>query len=91
MLWFRRDLRLDDHQALTAALRSTGEQGALVPLFVVDPVLWDRSGPNRRWFLHGALAALDAEDGCPAPVFPIWFEMLLAAAAIAVATLVFAS
>lgn len=42
-------------------------------------------------FNLGALAALDAEDGCPAPVFPIWFEMLLAAAAIAVATLVFAS
>ena len=34
LLWFRRDLRLADHPALTAAL---AEADAVVPLFVIDP------------------------------------------------------
>lgn len=59
VVWFRRDLRVDDHHALTAALGAV-DDGPVVPLFVVDPVLWDGSGANRRWFLHGALDALDA-------------------------------
>jgi len=62
VLWFRRDLRLDDHPALTAAARA-GADG-VVPLFVVDPSLLRAAGPNRRHFLAGALRALDRElDG----------------------------
>lgn len=59
VVWFRRDLRLHDHPALWDA----AARGArLVPLFVVDPALWDasRTAPIRRWFLAGSLAALDA-------------------------------
>ena len=41
-MWFRRDLRLADNPALLAAVeeaRASGD-GRVVPLFVVDPVLW---------------------------------------------------
>ena len=62
IMWYRRDLRLADHQALAAALAIAAESGGrVVPLFVVDPVLWGRSGANRRWFLHGCLETLDAD------------------------------
>ena len=57
ILWFRRDLRLDDHPALLAA----AETGAdLVPLFIVDPHLWDPAGPPRQAWLVRSLAALSA-------------------------------
>jgi len=61
VMWFRRDLRIEDHQALAAAIaHAGGGDGVMVPLFVIDPPLWDGAGVNRRWFLHGALTALDA-------------------------------
>jgi deoxyribodipyrimidine photo-lyase len=61
VLWFRRDLRLDDLPALRAAAEA-GPDG-VVPLFVADPALLGPSGPNRRRFLAAALAALNAELG----------------------------
>jgi len=58
--WIRRDLRLADNPALALAAAA----GPVVALFVLDPVLWERSGAPRRRFLAGCLAALDAElDG----------------------------
>lgn len=58
VLWFRRDLRLHDHPALTAAL----ETGPVAPLFVIDPPLvrgrW--ASPNRTAFLLATLHKLDA-------------------------------
>jgi deoxyribodipyrimidine photo-lyase len=59
IVWFRHELRLSDHQALTEA----AEAGALVlPLYILDdetPGRW-RMGGASRWWLHGSLAALDA-------------------------------
>jgi deoxyribodipyrimidine photo-lyase len=59
VMWFRRDLRLGDHPALTDAL---GHHDAVVPLFVLDPrLLRGRfASPNRTWFLLGSLGSLDA-------------------------------
>jgi deoxyribodipyrimidine photo-lyase len=76
VLWFRRDLRLDDLPALRAAAEA-GPDG-VVPLFVADPVLLGPAGPNRRRFLAEALDALNGElGGClvvrsgdPATVVP---------------------
>jgi deoxyribodipyrimidine photo-lyase len=51
VLWFRRDLRLTDHPALAAALA----EGEVVPLFVLDPVLYERAGAPRQAFLLGCL------------------------------------
>ncbi len=59
VLWFRRDLRLDDLPALTVA----GGAGPVVPLFVLDPKLLGPAGANRRRFLAGALRTLDREVG----------------------------
>jgi deoxyribodipyrimidine photo-lyase len=58
LVWFRRDLRLDDNPAWAAA---TSERRAVVPLFVLDPSLFDHAGPFRRRQLLADLQALDFE------------------------------
>ena len=63
MLWFRRDLRLGDHPALLAAADDAASDGGrrrgVVPLFVLDPALWEPSGPVRRAWLLRSLRDLD--------------------------------
>ncbi len=62
-VWFRRDLRLGDNPAWSAATRSSEE---VVPVFVVDPLLWKQASSWRRAMLAGHLTALDdnlAESG----------------------------
>lgn len=58
--WIRRDLRLEDNQALSAALSSAG---ALIPVFILDPILFNspRMSPKRLAFLFSSLAELDAD------------------------------
>ena len=78
LLWFRRDLRLSDHPALLAAVESAGADGAVVPVFVLDPRLWTPAGAPRRQFLLDCLAALQESldgalvlrSGDPATVVP---------------------
>ena len=59
VMWFRRDLRLADNPALLAACAV----GEVVPLFVLDPLLWSRSGDARRAYLAGSLASLSESTG----------------------------
>lgn len=59
VLWFRRDLRLEDHHALAAA----SAEGPVVPLYVIDPDLWNRSGAPRQAFLGASLQKLNASLG----------------------------
>ena len=65
ILWFRRDLRRHDNPALLAALESARADGdaTVVPLFVLDPRLWDSAGDARRAWLCRSLLALDATLG----------------------------
>ncbi|MGY1814315.1 cryptochrome/photolyase family protein [Blastococcus sp. SYSU D00820] len=78
VLWFRRDLRLGDHPALLAAIEAAGDGGTVLPLFVLDPRLWEPSGRPRRQFLRNCLAdlreatggALVVREGDPARVVP---------------------
>ncbi len=56
LVWFRRDLRLDDNPAWAAA---TSDHRYVVPLFVIDPRLMDRAGPYRRRQLLATIQALD--------------------------------
>jgi len=63
-MWFRRDLRLLDNPALLAALSAARVEGGatdgrVIPLFVLDPAIWDAAGPVRQAYLTAALAALD--------------------------------
>ncbi|HET7703804.1 MAG TPA: deoxyribodipyrimidine photo-lyase [Candidatus Limnocylindrales bacterium] len=57
VVWFRRDLRVHDHPALS---RAVAEHDRVVPLFVVDDRLlvgrW--ASANRAWHLAGALERL---------------------------------
>lgn len=56
--WFRRDLRLADHPALSAAL---AEAGAVLPVYAWSPEDHGEWAPGAasRWWLHHGLAALD--------------------------------
>jgi deoxyribodipyrimidine photo-lyase len=58
--WIRRDLRLTDNQALTAALTRAAQ---IVPCFVLDPRLLNSSyaGERRKAFLFSGLRVLDAD------------------------------
>jgi deoxyribodipyrimidine photo-lyase len=60
LLWFRRDLRLADHPALTRALR---EYERVVPVFVLDDALLRGhfASATRTAFMLGCLRELDAE------------------------------
>lgn len=58
LLWFRRDLRLHDHAALTAALAAAqAGGGAVIPVFVLDPET-EALGAAAKWRLGESLAAL---------------------------------
>ncbi|MSO87870.1 MAG: deoxyribodipyrimidine photo-lyase [Acidimicrobiia bacterium] len=63
IIWFRRDLRLVDHPALTEAVQAAGPGGEVVALFCMDDRLWGPAGANRRAFLVGCLRALDESIG----------------------------
>lgn len=62
VVWFRRDLRLHDHPALTAAI---ADADAVLPLFVADPVL-----------LHGPLSCARRTDRRLAAVDALRAELL---------------
>lgn len=64
ILWFRRDLRLEDHPALVAAAEmASAGGGGVVPLFVVEDGLWASGGPNRQTYLVETLRSLDGDLG----------------------------
>ncbi|WP_017298504.1 FAD-binding domain-containing protein [Nodosilinea nodulosa] len=59
IVWFRRDLRVSDHEPLLRAAR----RGLVVPVFLFDRALLHHpeTGPARVAFLLAALRALDAD------------------------------
>jgi deoxyribodipyrimidine photo-lyase len=59
IMWFRRDLRLNDNPALATA----ADHGEVLPLFIIDPALWERAGDVRRTYLVRSLASLDESMG----------------------------
>lgn len=63
VVWFRDDLRTDDHPALWAAVEEArAKQGAVVALYVLDDRCSGRPlGAASRWWLHHSLQALAAD------------------------------
>jgi deoxyribodipyrimidine photo-lyase len=61
ILWFRRDLRLSDNPALSAAVDEGS--GTVVPLYVVDPTEWARLGGPQKAYLTASLDALRRQIG----------------------------
>lgn len=59
ILWFRRDLRLNDHPALNAAV-DAADGGRVLPVFVGEPDLLDAS-THRTWALISALRSLHTD------------------------------
>lgn len=59
IVWFKRDLRVFDHAPLAAA----AERGPVLPLYIVEPVLWAQpDAAGRHWaFISESLAALDRD------------------------------
>ncbi|RWX75388.1 deoxyribodipyrimidine photo-lyase [Neorhizobium lilium] len=57
ILWFRKDLRLDDNQALHAAIGSGGD---IVPVYIREPQALNVGplGGAQDWWLHHSLSAL---------------------------------
>lgn len=67
LVWFKRDLRLHDHPALTLA----ADLGSVLPVHVVEPELWAQTEASaRQWaFVHESLADLrEALAGIGAPL-----------------------
>lgn len=59
VVWFKRDLRIQDHPALAAACAA----GPVVPLYIVEPALWLQPDMSHRHyaFLCEALESLKAD------------------------------
>lgn len=59
LVWFKRDLRLDDHAPLVEACA----RGPVLPLYIVEPALWQQpDAAPRHWdFLRGLLFDLDRQ------------------------------
>ena len=57
IIWFRRDLRISDHPALVAALSESDE---IVPVFIIDSKLIERTGSNGLAYLAQSLQHLNA-------------------------------
>lgn len=58
ILWFRRDLRLQDHAGVAAAVASGAP---VIPLFIGDMPATRPPGDAGRWWLHRSLKVLDEE------------------------------
>lgn len=56
IVWFKRDLRINDHSALAAAAQA----GHVLPLYIIEPELWKLPDSSRRhWhYIHDSLQDL---------------------------------
>lgn len=60
IVWFKRDLRINDHAPLLAASQSNAP---IIPLYIVEPAYWKQPFASRRhWhFIHDCLCDLDSD------------------------------
>lgn len=50
VLWFKRDLRLEDNEALCGALAAVQQHGAVLPLYILEPELWQQPDMSFRHY-----------------------------------------
>jgi len=60
IIWFRRDLRINDHPALLAAIESAEQ---VIPLFILDKMQIDEAGQKLLAYMGQSLRALDESLG----------------------------
>lgn len=61
VVWFRRDLRIGDNPALSAATEFalTDPEVRIIPLYIASPVTQWEPGAASRWWLHHSLISLN--------------------------------
>ena len=59
-MWFRRDLRINDHPALSAAIKSSDE---VIPLFILDKTQIEEAGTKLLGYMGQSLKRLDESLG----------------------------
>lgn len=67
LVWFKRDLRIKDHAPLSEA----AQRGPVIPLYVVEPELWEQpDASGRQWaFWREAISSLrDQLGNCGQPL-----------------------
>ena len=73
IVWFKKDLRIEDHTALSAAAKA----GPVLPIFIAEPDLWQQPDMSaRQWAfvqeclseLGTGLAKLGQPLICPSPL-----------------------
>ena len=62
LVWFKRDLRVVDHRPLHAA----AERGPVLPLYVIEPALWQQPDASERQWLFCRESLLDLRDALAA-------------------------
>ena len=60
LVWFKRDLRLVDHQPLSRAL----ERGPVLPLYIVEPELWRQPDSSARQWAFCRESLQDLRAAC---------------------------
>ena len=60
IIWFRRDLRINDHPALSAAIESADQ---VIPLFILDKTQINEAGEKLLAYMGQSLRALDESLG----------------------------
>jgi deoxyribodipyrimidine photo-lyase len=60
IMWFRRDLRINDHPALLAAIESAEQ---VIPIFILDKKQIDEAGAKLLAYMSQSLRALDESLG----------------------------
>ena len=71
IVWFRRDLRLEDNPALDAALRAHDRIACVYIHAPVEEVPW-APGAASRWWLHHSLSALDGQLRRRGAALTVW-------------------
>lgn len=75
IVWFKRDLRIQDHAALSSALVSVRQKSAgLLPLYIIEPEAWQQPDASyRQWqFVVDCLQSLNhdlTEVGQPLQIY----------------------
>ena len=60
IIWFRRDLRINDHPALLAAIESSDQ---ILPLFILDKTQIEEAGSKLLAYMGQSLRSLDESLG----------------------------
>ncbi|MCA3261752.1 MAG: deoxyribodipyrimidine photo-lyase [Telmatospirillum sp.] len=68
IVWFKRDLRIADHRPLALA----AEAGPVLPLYIVEPALWQQQDASARQWEFAAECLSELQEDLAAVGQPLW-------------------